>query len=815
MDLKTTLQRNRVWLLPILAGLALTYLYFAPVFAGKQITQDDIMMGKAKTAEIERFRAETGEEPLWTNAMFGGMPTFQLATIYPNNYYVFAQKILQNGLGSPSSIYIIALLFLTFFFLLKSQEVNPWIAALGAFAFAFSGFFIISFAAGHLAKVRTVAYLIPVITGVVLIFKKHWKSGSSILAIFTGLAVYSNHPQIIFYTLFLLALLTLALSIQAIRQGESSWLVKALPLIVLAAVLGAAPNAGNLWSTVTYSKESMRGGGSELSSKENKAGLEFDYAMSWSYGMAETLNLFYPNLKGGGAKQDYTGTQTHDFLTNTFSRQGMRGDQLSQVANQYSGSLLYWGDQSLVNGAYYVGALLLFLFILGWMYWDPKTRWWIAAVLVLSLLMAWGKNAAWFNRFMFDYVPLYNKFRVPSMALVLVFILLPWVGFVGLDRALKAGKAGIPQLWRAFYISGGLSLIIALLGPALLGTDGPRDADFAKQGIDVNMLLADRASLMRNSGFRALFVIAAGFALLFFYAKGSLKKHLALAGLAVLVVGDLWTFDRDQLGSDEFLTPSQYNENYQATAADRQILQDPDPHYRVWNASAGLTSDSYTSNFHKSIGGYHGAKLQRFQDLVDFQLSQQNMACFDMLNVKWIKQTPQGGGEEQAFQNPNACGNAWTVDSIHWVEGADEEIKALTGFKPKEWAVVDNRLGEAIGFKQPTGRGTVQLTAYHPRRLNYRATIEGGPALVVFSEIFYAPQNQAWVALVDGVEVPHHRVNYLLRALTLPAGNHEVVFEFKPKTYLAGERLDLTFSWLLIAGLGFLGFLGWRSHGKV
>ncbi len=815
---------NKSVILAIVALLVVNLIYFFPTLTGKVLAQDDIIGGKAKQREMREYREDTGKEALWTNAMFSGMPTFQLGVGYPNNVFTYihlsATRIL--NMGSTTSIYITATLLLCFFAFLQSFKVKTWLAFTGAIMFAFSGFFIISFAAGHNLKVLVAGYSVAMIMGITMAYRGKLWMGALFTAFFAGWSIFANHFQITFYTLFIAFFIALAYFIYAIKEKEISKFIKTSLVLLVAGLIGVAPNLGNIWSTYTYSQESMRGGKSDLATKENKEGLEFDYAMSWSYSPLETMGIFVPQVMGGGAKENYEGTEVYDFLRQNLSQQGVSRNKIDQVTNQYTGSTVYWGEQSLVNGAYYAGAPLLFLFFIGIFFLKGPTRLWVILSSLLSLFMAWGYHFESFNRIMYDHFPLVNKFRVPSMSLVILFMLLPFVGMLGIDRFVKsdmnlAQKKSL--LLRALYLSAGPVLFIALLGPSFFDFAGVRDATLQQQGFDMAMLEDTRQNLMRNSAFKSLLLITLSFGLLWFYNTGKIKYSYLAGGLAILLIGDLMYFDRDQLGSEEFITDRNYANLYsQPSAADQQIMQnEKDEHYRVWNATTSLTSDSYTSYFHHSIGGYHGAKLQRYQDLIDRQLSKQNMAAFNMLNTKWVIQSNrQGQGGEVALQNPGALGNAWFVDSVKIVGTADEEMDALTELNPAKTAIVHNEFKDFVQTINPSSPANrIQLTDYSPNHLTYSANVSGASSLAVFSEIYYKPEQQAWQAYIDGQAVDHFRANYLLRALNIPPGKHTVEFRFTPKTYVMGEKIDLTASIVLVLGIGLILFFTNRSSKKM
>ena len=804
---------NRHWLIPVLVLAGLNALYFAPVvFQNKSIPQDDILMGLAKGKEIVDYREATGEEPLWTNSMFSGMPTFQVSTLYPNNVLGYFQTAISTVLGLDSGVYIIATLMIGFFFLLRGEKVDPGLAVVGAIAFGFSAFFIISLAAGHNAKIRTAAYMAPLLLGVLLTLRGRLALGFALTALFTGMSIHANHFQITFYTALPILAMVVAFGVHAFHTGTAGGWAKQMVVLALAALVGIGPNIGNLWSSYAYTKASMRGGHSDLtpeqtdgSTQKPAAGLDFDYAMSWSYGVSETLNLFVPNLMGGGAKQSYEDTETYKFVEGALRQQGYSGKALEANSNQLVGSRMYWGEQSLVNGAYYVGAVVFFLFVLGLLVVRGPTRNWALAALLLSAVLAWGKNAEFINRFVFDYLPLYNKFRVPSMALVVAFLVIPYLGFVGLQTWMNGNQG---REWRqkrllwALYITGGLSVLIALFYPAFLSLESPRDAGFGQEGFDLNMLRADRDSLLRSSAFSTLLFVVLTAALLWGHLLGKVKTLHVVLGLGALVLVDQWRFDRDQLGSEEFVSRRDFEASFAPSQADLLIQKDTDPHYRVFNTSAGLTSDSYTSYHHKSVGGYHGAKLARYQDLIDRQLSKGNLSVYNMLNTKWFI-VKDNNNQPIAQPNLAACGHAWFPAELNRVDGPDAAMAALTDFDPQRTAVVDAQ-DVAPDVALPVAADSaaqIDLKTYDPKTMTYAVRGCTTDRLAVFSELFYEVPGQRWIAEVDGKEVEVIRVNYVLRAAVLPAGTKEVVFRFEPTTYTTGEQIDLGFSVLLVLAL--------------
>jgi hypothetical protein len=800
------------YLLPVLIFAAITFVYFLPALTGKMVEQDDILNGKGIVSEVVRHHQETGEWALWTNALFSGMPSFQAGVDYPSNVFHYIKWGLIYVFGAPSSIYLFSFLMIGFYGLLLAHKVNPWIAFAGAIAFAFSAFFLISFAAGHIAKVRVATFIAPMLTGVILAYKgKHWL-GWTITALSAGLAIQSNHIQVAYYGVLFIGIFVLVELYFSFKEGRmKGWLVATAGL-ALAGFIAILPNASGLWSNYDYQKETMRGGISELEkNQEFKGGLDYDYAMNWSYGKFETLNLIYPDITGGGMTQNYEGTQTYEKYFNMIKssaiQNGVPRKKAEAQASRTIASFFYWGDQTLVNGGYYIGATAFFLFVLAMFILPVPYRIWLGASVVLSIMMAWGKNLDWFNRILFEYLPLYKKFRVPSMSFTILFLAVPLGGFLAAATIFKK-ESPVATLKKAllytFYITGGLSLGMILFGGGLFSFEGLNDANLAEQGLDVSALMEDRASLMRASAFRVLLVCGAVFGLLWFYLSGQVKASYLGIGLALVVMVDQFSFLRQHLSSDDYVTEKEFYSVFEPTAADRQIKQDPDPHYRVFNTTRNITSDAATSYNHKSIAGYHGAKLGRYQDLIEGQLVKGNQQVYNMLNVKYFIMNNQGQLMPQ--RNFEANGNAWVPEKVSFVSGADAEMAALDSLNTKIEVVADSRYQEYLkDVKFSGGTSEVELTSYNPNTMTYTANVEGGQRLVVFSEIFYEGGGQDWKATIDGEPVEIIRVNYLLRAIKIPEGQHNVVFSFEPRAYIQGEKIAKFGSavFLLFAAIGF------------
>jgi len=804
----------RTWILPIAILLGLNVAFLSPAYlSGDILDQDDIKLGYAKSKEIRDYREASGEEPLWTNSMFSGMPTAQISTKYGGNIFQYITGAVKAIGGTTSSTYIIFYLMIGGFIGLRGLGVNHWLSTIGGFAYGYSGFFIIGYAAGHNAKVNTAAFIPLMIMALLLIFeKKNWKA-MILMAIFAGLSIHRNHFQITYYAGLFMGIIWITYLIKYAREKALPEFAKLTGWLLVAAVLSIGPNLANMWGTQVYTKESMRGGISELTNKnqnQGEGGLSFDYAMAWSSGIYESVALVIPNAAGGGMMVDYSdmGTETFDQLVRAFRQQGMNASQAEAQANQYMGAaFMKWTGESMGNGAYYVGAGVFFLFCLALFTVGGTMRSWVLASGIVFLFMAWGSNFESFNKLLFDALPLYNKFRVPSMAMVVLFFLIPFYGIYGLNSWIGLDKpARMKAFTRGAAAFAGFVVLFGLIAPYAMNLEGARDVGFTQQGFSLDQLISDRQGIITSSAMRSLIFGLLTAAALYVWHIGKLNQVATIAAVGAITLLDLYGFDRDQLELDDFQSKRQWEQQYAPNAANQAILQDNDPHFRVWNSTAGLTNDSYTSYHHKSIGGYHGAKLQRYQDLIDNQLNKQNMACFSMLNAKYV--IAQGAnGQPQAQRNPNACGNAWSVSTINVVANADAEMAALSSFNPKSTAVVDARYGDYLGNTTSFAPAKVKLTSYDPKYMEY--SFEGGNAFVVFSEIYYEGSGNDWQAYIDGEPVEHIRVNYTLRGMKVPAGKHEIVFEFKPKSFYAGQKVNMAGSGLLLL---LIAYFGWSAY---
>lgn len=798
-DLKSKLA---TWLPQTLLIIALNFVYFYPVLQGKILNQNDILTGKIKGKEITDYREAHNDEPLWRNSMFAGMPDIHH---FPKSIFTYVQPTFE--LLGKSGTYIIALFMLGVFFFARESKIDPWLSFLAAIAVGFSAFFIISVGAGHNAKVRTAAYIAPILMSVLMTYRGKFFLGLGLTSLFVGLSVFSNHIQITYYTFLVILAIIITHGVVAYKKKELPDFIKKSVFLALAACIGVGPSIGRLWSHYANMKETMRGGGSELTTDDqtNTDGLNYDYAMSWSYGIGETANLVFPYATGGGSKGDYSGTETYDQLLRAMKQQGYSTKQAEQAANQNAGSFLYWGDQTMVNGAYYMGAVVFFLFVFGMLTLSGTKRYWLIASLIISLLLGWGKNIEPLSKFFFNYLPFYDKFRVPSMAFTIILVLMPLIGFFGVNKLFNRTENQDffkKKLVKALAISAGFGIVWLIIGTIGFSFGGVQDERFS-QYIPLDTLIADRQDLFRSSIFTSILWMAAAFAVLFFYNKNVLKKGVFVGILGVLILADLWTFDKEQVNESDFISERKVQQMAQMTPADQQILQDPDVYYRVWNTTMPITGDYLTAYFHKSLGGIHASKLARYQDIIDHQISKGNQPTLDMLNTKYIIVENPQTGQKIAQRNPGALGNCWFVNSILPAKDGNQEMELITDFKPATQVVVHQDFSDYVaGLNLNAAGANIELTSYDNKEMVYRANVQNGTQLAVFSDIYYTPKNQAWRAYIDGEEVEHIRVNYLLRGLKVPAGEHEIKFVFHPKSYYMGGTIDLTFSIILLLVLG-------------
>lgn len=807
-------------LLPHIAAIlfffGLSAVYFSPVlFEKKGLAQNDILQHRGSSQEAKEFRERTGEEALWTNSMFSGMPTYLISTRFPGDLMRFTHQALTLNL--PAMVANVFLALVCAYILCVAMGMSTWLSIAGAIAFAFTSYNLIILEAGHNTKSLAIAYIPLVLAGLIITFRRGMRNfwiGAAIFAFGLTMHIRANHLQITYYVLLLILIFGIVELIYAIKDKWLGDYFKRVAILGIGALLAVGVSFGRLYSTYEYGKYSIRGK-SEIKPVENAgaaatgSGLDRDYAFGWSYGVGESITLLIPDFYGGGS------TYGLDDKSETYKALVQVGAPENQARDIVKHLPLYWGDQPFTSGPVYVGAVVCFLFVLGLFLVDKRLRYWLLAATILSLMLAWGKNFEAFNYFMFDHFPGYNKFRAVSMALVIVQVAIPMLGILALHEVFY-GKRQTNYQKSVLYAAGitaGFALLAMIVG-SMGDFTAPADAQLSSSGWPVqavNALREDRAGMMYADTFRTIFFILAAAAVLYFYLKGKLSAMVASLAVGALILVDLWSLDKRYLKHESF--QSQILEShFQPGVADQAILKDKDLSYRVLNLQNPF-NDARTSYFHKSIGGYHGAKLRRYQDLIDRQMAPglqqfisalQNQpteasisAAFtqqpvlNMLNTRYIIYNP----EAQPLRNPAALGNAWFVSTVRPVNSPDEEIAALSNFNPATEAVVDiSKFPLQNRTFNPAG-STIKLTSYSPNALTYLVNAAQNE-LVVFSEIYY---KDGWNAYLDGKLVPHLRANYVLRALEVPAGQHQVEFKFEPKEYALGNTVSLISSVLVFA----------------
>ena len=774
-------------LIVILLFVGISFAYFSPVMQGKILDMPDIKHWKGMSKEVQDFREDTGEEALWTNSMFSGMPAYQISTKSNANLIQYVVKAISLGIPRPANLLFLYLL--GFYLLLLSLKVDYRLSAVGAIGFAFSSYFFIIIMAGHMTKAHAIAYVPMVVGAVLYTYRGRMLLGGVLTALAVALELYANHLQITYYLVLVLILIGLVQFIKDFKANNLTSFTKRSGVLVLAALLASGTAITRLSTTMEYGSESTRGKSELTNNLDNKtSGLDKDYATSWSYGIAETFTLLIPNFYGGASQGELTtDSETYNAIK--------RAPNAKQLIKQLP---LYWGTQPFTSGPTYAGAIVMFLFIFGLLFVKSEMRVWILLATIMSIMLAWGKNFMPLTDLFLDYFPGYNKFRAVSMILVIAEFTLPLLGFVALNKFLTYEATENEKkkpLQLAFYIVGGVTLVFALMPNLFFDFVGGQDDSLAKSGWPVDALQSDRAGILSADAWRSFIFIALSFGAMWMFLKNKISSKYVILIVGLLVLADMWTINKRYLNDDNFARKSKVEIPYQATAADQQILRDKDPNFRVFNQSVSTFNDASTSYFHKSIGGYHGAKLKRYQELIENHIAKGNMAVLNMLNTKYFI-TPKG----QAQQNPATMGNAWFINEINTVANADAEIASLNGFNPANTAIVDVRFSEQMIDGLDNVGTSITLTEYKPNYLKYNSTsLKNG--IAIFSEIYY---DKGWNAYVDGELKPHFRANYVLRGMQIPAGNHVVEFKFEPAVYHVSERIALASSIILLLLLAFV-----------
>lgn len=783
----------------ILCFAVLTAVYFLPVFQGKQIEQHDIAQWIGMSKELTDFREKTGVEPLWTNAMFSGMPAYQISVLYPANLIRFVDKVMTLGLPSPSNFLFI--MMVGFYLLLISLKAPFRISMAGAIAFAFSSYHAVIILAGHNSKAHAIAYMPLVIAGVLMALRGNLWAGGIITAVALALELYANHLQITYYLFCAILILMICELIGTIRNKTLPAFIKSSSVLAVAALMGILPNITGLWATYEYGKYSTRSQ-SELTKKAVSTGLDMDYAFEYSYGISETFTLMIPRFKGGASMEQL------DESSHTYKAMRQNGVTDMQARNFISNVPLYFGDMRMTSGPPYAGAIICFFFVLGILILRGPIKWWLIAATVFSLVLAWGKNFPAVSEFFFHHFPGYNKFRAVSMLLIVAEFTIPLLAILAFMKAAD-GSVDKKKLLSAskisLYITGGFCLLTAVL-PSLFAHGFTSAADEAYKQYDwlIAAIKQDREAAVRMDALRSLFFILLGFGLIWAYAEKKIKSLANVSFLLILIVlMDLWPVSKRYLGNDRFVPKSRTEKPFTPSNADLQIMADKEPGFRVFNATLSTFNDASTSYFHRSIGGYHGAKLKRYQELIEYQISKNNVAVLNMLNTKYFIINSPETKQPIPQINPNTCGAAWFVKEIKMVANADSEMTALSDFNPLHTAIADKRFESHFENFTPQydSMSTIKLNSIVSNHLVYESNCSA-EQFAVFSEIFY---DKGWNAYVDGKLMPHIRVNYVLRGMRVPAGKHTIEFKFEPSVYRNGERIALISSSILL--LLFIGLI--------
>lgn len=783
----------------------ISFVYFYPaVTEGRILSQHDSVAGIGAGQEQKEYMERTGERTRWTNSIFGGMPTYQMAPSYDSTNLLSKIAELYH-LYLPTYVWYVFVMLLGFYILLRAFNFKVWMSALGAIVWAFSSYFFIIIAAGHIWKLMTLAYIPPTIAGMVLIFRKKYLLGGLLTAFFVAMQINSNHIQMSYYFLIVMLAMYIAYGIMARKQQEMSHFLKATSVLALAGILGICINLSNLFHTYEYSKESMRGK-SELvkanSANQTNSGLERDYITQWSYGIGETFTLLVPNTKGGAsvplAMNEKAMEKANPMYMNIYRQIGQ-----------------YWGEQPGTSGPVYVGAFVMFLFVLGLFIVKGPMKWALLVATILSILLSWGKNFMGFTDFFIDYIPMYSKFRTVSSILVVAEFTIPLLAMLALKEWVER-----PQLLKekgkeiliSLGLTGGLALLFALVPKLFFSSYVSSMEMHALQGIPADQLvplLANleevRMSMFTSDAWRSVFIIFIGVSLLWMYSAGKLKQGVLIGALIVLCLVDMWDVNKRYLYDGQFVEKQAQTRTFEPTETDNLILQDKDLSYRVLNLASNTFNENNTSYWHKSIGGYHAAKLRRYQEMIEEHISTEMNEVFkevarvegemdsldaskfpvlNMLNARYFI-FPLEGGKTIPLLNPHALGNAWFVDEVAYVNNANEEIDAIHGLNPIRKAIVDKRFESVVKSASVSDSTcSASLIAYEPNELKYEVNSTNG-GTVVFSEIYYP----GWQAYIDGEKVEHGRANYILRAMNVPAGQHVVEFKFDPDTLHATETI--------------------------
>ena len=808
-------KRNGTHLAIIGFFFVICFIYMTPAFQGKIFGQNDTSRAQSTQKEIMDYRAKD-TTILWTNQILGGMPVFQLWAPYPANITTHIFRYVK--VIFPDPVAILLLLLGGAYFLFCVLKLNPWLAAAGAIAFAFSSYNFIYMVAGHTNQAYAIAFFAPIIAGIILTLRGRYFTGAIITAFFLAMEIRANHIQMTYYLLIAILILVVVELSGAIKHKTIPVFLKSLGYLAAATLLALAVNASSLWSTYEYGKETIRGK-SNLTQHvtEPSNGVSKEYAYAWSQGVGECLTFLIPNAYGGGSS---TPVSEDSHIIKVLNGKGADATRAMQFAQEFTQriSSYYWGEKQFTEGPWYFGAGICFLFLFGLLIVKDRIKWWLLGAVVLTMLLSFGKNLPFVSDLFFNYFPLYNKFRAVESILVITSLCFPVLAFLAINEVINTtNKAALlKKLLLSLYIVGGLTLVIAVMPDLFLSfrtsthqavIDQLAQAmggDNATATLVTNALVQDRIGLARMDAIRSLVFVLIAFGLIWLFINQKIKAGLLSITFLVVTLVDVWQVDKRYLNDNAFVD-KQETSTPPPREVDQFIMKDKDPDFRVADLSHDLLLDGTSPFFYKSIGGYSAARLKRFDELITSQFSKSvNHDVLDMLNTKYIITTEQQTQAVRMLANPTACGNAWFVKSIKYVKNADQEMEAITSFRPKDVAIVDHQYSKFIDAKQLAidTLGSIKLVSYNPDHLVYQSGSTTSQ-IAVFSEVYY---DKGWKMLIDGKESPYFRVDYLLRAAQIPIGNHKVEFIFHPASYYTGETISLAGSILLVLGLGFAGY---------
>ncbi len=813
-------------LIAVVAFAVLSLAYFFPAdIEGRILFQHDTSAGMGAGHEAAEYYEQTGERSRWTDALFGGMPTYQISPSYDSTQPLeWVQKVYRLFL--PDYVCLTFTMMLGFYILLRAFGLSVWLSGLGGFLWAFSSYFFILISAGHIWKFVTLAYIPPTLAGVVMAYRGKMLEGALVFALFTALQVLSNHVQMTYYFLFVILFFVLAYLAEAVRRKTVPQFLKASAVLLVAGLVGLSANISNLYHTYSYSKETMRGK-SELvdagvsPSQQQTDGLDRDYITQWSYGVGETMTLLVPNFKGGASVP----------LSQSSTAMAKANPQYTSL---YGSLTQYFGDQPMTSGPVYVGAFVLFLFFAGCFIVRGPMKWALVGGTAFSIILSWGKNFMPVTDFFIDFVPMYDKFRAVSSILVIAEFTIPLLAVLALKEIISNPDVFVRDK-KAFFVSMALTLGVALLiyvAPSVFtGFVPQQETQMLQSAAAQGMIPASEvAGIMQNLGemrralvtsdaLRSVFVIAVGIIVILLYVKGKLRADVVVCAIALLCLADMWTVNKRYLNDAQFVQPSVRATTFRQTDADKQILQDADPNYRVLNFATNTFNENNTSYWHKSVGGYHAAKLRRYQELIEHHIAPEMQDAYsevldaggdmdsvsaskfpviNMLNARYLIFPTQDG--TVPVRNPYALGNAWFVDSVRYVADANEEISALDDILPEKTAVVDARfksLLNGVELLQKDAESSIVLMAYEPNRVTYRSDNKHD-GVAVFSEIYYP---HGWQVTIDGTPVMPARADYVLRTLYVPAGTHTIDMVFDPQSLHVTEAIAYAAIALMLVGV--------------